>query len=196
MDKSNQKNSPPQVHRLPAGILPGDFDTELIGDRNTRKVYGLSNGTTVPFAEINPALKASLFEMMLSDDLAMADLAGMDHEAALEEFTFCVYGAADHLPDFKADGTPGTADNFLCGANCRCLAWKSKCIMLNGTPLTTRQLEITKLMASDMPDKAIAAELGITPSTLDDHKRQLYKKAGVQSKPGLIIEAVNQKVIQ
>ena len=196
MDKSNQKNSPPQVHRLPAGILPGDFDTELIGDRNTRKVYGLSNGITVPFAEINPALKASIFEMMLNDYPAMADLAGMDGEAALEEFAYCVYGGADHQPDFKADGTPGTADNFLCGTNCRCLNWKSKCIMLNGTPLTTRQLEMTRLMASDLPDKAIAAELGITPSTLDDHKRQLYKKAGVQSKPGLIIEAVNQKVIQ
>jgi len=61
--------------------------------------------------------------------------------------------------------------------------------------LTTRQLEIVKLSASDLCDKQIADQLGITVSTLNSHKHLAFEKLNVHSKSGMITEAFNSKLI-
>lgn len=194
--KSKQKNPPPQVHPLMAGLLPGDHGTELFANRDTRQVYAMHNGQRIPFRELNSALRAKLYEMMVIDPIAMADLAHLDHEAALEEFAFCLFGGADHEADFAADGSVSVPENFLCGENCKCVKWQSKSITLNGHPLTKRQLEVCQKLASDDPDKKIAADLHITPSTLDGHKKVMFGMAGVNSKAGFVKRAITDKVIQ
>jgi len=196
MDKSTTKKHPPQVHQLMAGLLPGDHGTELFANRDTRKVYGITNGQRQAFHELDDYIRNKITELMFGDPIAMDDLAHLDHEAALEEFAFCLFGAADHEADFSADGTMSTPENFLCGDNCKCIRWPSKNITLNGHRLTERQLEICQRLASDDPDKKIAADLNISQSTLDIHKKQLFGKAGVNSKAGFVMRAVTDKVIQ
>lgn len=61
--------------------------------------------------------------------------------------------------------------------------------------LTPRQLEIVKLCASDLCDKQIADQLGISISTLNSHKHLAFEKLNVHSKSGLITEAINSKII-
>jgi len=195
-DKCKTKKQDLQVHSLPAGLIPGDHRTELFGIRETRKVFALSNGRTIPFAQINPAQKAEIFELMLNDPAAMHDLRDMDHDAALEEFAFCMYGDADSTPDFLANGAAAPSENFRCSANCRCLAWKSKCIMLNGHKLTPHQVKISQALASDKPDKAIANDLNMAHSTLNTHKQNLFIAAGVKNKAGFVRKAMKHKVIQ
>ncbi|KIQ22882.1 hypothetical protein RT99_06050 [Flavobacterium sp. MEB061] len=67
---------------------------------------------------------------------------------------------------------------------------------MDGTALTIREIQIVNLMASDLPDKQIAEKLKIAKSTLNTHKQNLFEKAGVKSKSGLITKAINQKIIQ
>jgi len=195
MIKDNENYPHLQAKRLPAGLLPGDFSLELFGVRETRKVFALSDGSTIPFNKIPPEIKALLFEQMLRDDIAMDDLKDLPHDEALEEYAFCMYGAADSKADFTPDGLPGEAENFICGVNCRCLQWRKKQLTLNGNRLTPHEVRVIHMLASDRPDKQVAAELSIAPATLDTHKNNIYKKGGVQSKAGLITEAINQNVI-
>lgn len=191
--KSTIKN---QIHQIPAGLLPGDKRTEIFGDRKTKKVFFVSNGETFQFKDIEPLKKAQIFEQLLNDDLAFEDLKHLQPEEATERFAFCIYGAADHIADFNENGQLNKADNFICSNNCKCLRWKSKSITIDGIPLTRREIQIVNLMASDLPDKQIALKLKISKSTLDTHKRNLFEKASVQSKSGLITKAINQKIIQ
>ena len=196
LNKSTTNYAPEQIHRIPAGIMVGDTATELFGDRATKKVYGISNGQTIPFENLSKQKLESIYEQMILDNVAMNDLKHLPAEKAIEEYAFCIFGAADSDPDFDANGKLGKADNFICSSNCRCLRWNSKSITINGIALTSRQVTITNLLASDKPDKQIASELKISESTLDSHKRKLYEKVGVNSKAGLIMEAVKSKVIQ
>ena len=193
--KSNTLNNTMQGQNLPAGIIPGDFGTELFGIKETRKVFALSNGATIPFENINRVLKAKIYEMMMKDDRAMIDLQHLTVDEALEEFAFCLYGSADGAPDFTPCGTPGKTENFRCSANCRCLKWNSKNITINGNSLTPREITVLNQLNSDKPDKQIAAELDIKVPTLAQHKKNLYEKAGVQSRPGLIEAALNENLI-
>ena len=195
--KATQKNPPLQpVHKLVAGIMPDDKSTEIFGCRETKKVFGISQGKTFPFSALEPAKRAAVYQKMLNDSAAMADLKDMDAKEALEQFAFCIYGSADYIPDFDAEGNLGPGENFLCGKSCRCLKWSSKTITLDGHPLTRRQVEIITLLATDKADKEIAAELNIAESTLSTHKSQIYERFRVNCRSGLIRKAINQKVVQ
>jgi DNA-binding CsgD family transcriptional regulator len=196
LNKSTQKKSGSQIHRPPAGIFPGDFGTEIFGRRHDRKVFALCNGINIPFNQINPVLRARIYEMMLNDPQAIADLKHLPYDEALEEFAFCVFGQLDHNPDFNPDGSLGQPENFICGGDCNCQNWKSKAMTLNGHKLTPREIEVAQHLATDSPDKAIAHRLNMAEHTLVTHKRNLYNKAGVQSKSGFTRKAITQKVVQ
>ena len=193
---TNYSNLQQIVHQLPAGLLQEDNRTELFGCRESKKVYVLSQGKTISFKELNPVKKALIFERLLNDDAAMNDLQHLSQQEALEQFAFCIYGAADHDADFSENGFLNESDNFLCSNSCKCINWKSKVITIDKIPLTIRQLEIIQLMASDLCDKQIADKLGISESTLDSHKTKMFEKFGVHSKSGMITKAVQHKIIQ
>ena len=184
------------IHQIQAGLMIGDASTELFGCRETKRVFALSNGHTVKFEELNPTKRALIFEKLLSDEVAVQDLKDLPQAEAIERFAFCVYGAADHEPDFDCNGNLKQADNFICSNNCKCLKWESKNISIEGNKLTPREIEIVTLLASDQPDKQIADELGITESTLNTHKKHLFDKFHVLSKSGLITKAISYKIIQ
>jgi DNA-binding CsgD family transcriptional regulator len=191
--KSTKEN---QIHQIPAGLLLGDKRTEIFGCRTTKKTFFVTNGQTSHFNEICGKKKALIFEQLLNDDVAVEDLKHLPQEEAIENFAFCIYGAADHEADFCENGDLHKADNFICSNNCQCLKWKSKSITVDGIALTSREIQIVTLMASDLADKQIASELKISESTLNTHKHNLFEKASVHSKSGLITKAINQKIIQ
>lgn len=191
--KSNIQNL---IHRIPAGIMPGDLSTNLISERDTKKVFSVSNGKTIAFDELNPKMRAQIFEKLLNDETAIEDLKHLPQKEAIEHYAFCIYGAADSASDFSPDGILQEADNFICSNNCICLNWKSKKLKIDGEVLTARQLEISQLFATDLCDKEIAEKLNICLSTLDTHKKKLFEKCNVSSKTGLVIKLIAHKIIQ
>jgi DNA-binding CsgD family transcriptional regulator len=140
-------------------------------------------------------MRAQIFTKLLDDPKAMEDLKHLNQDQAIEQFAFCIYGDADNNPDFCPDGQLKQPDNFICGNNCQCLKWESKKIKINGNRLTIREIEIPQQLATDKSDKMIADELGISQSTLDTHKSHLFEKAGVYSKAGLIVAAIDKKIV-
>jgi two-component system, NarL family, response regulator NreC len=66
-----------------------------------------------------------------------------------------------------------------------------------GSPtLTPRQLEVLRLIAQGKRMKEIAAELGLSVRTIEDHKAQLQRTLGVDSTAELVKFAVRQGLIQ
>ena len=184
------------IHRLPAGMMHDDASTELFGCRTSKKMFAISKGTTIPFEKLEPTKRAKIFERLLNDPVAMEDLKHLSQNEAIENFAFCVFGAADSEADFCNTGELKEADNFICSNNCKCLKWQSKKITVDGEQLTSRQLEIAQLLATDLCDKQIADKLGITISTLDTHKKTLFEKCNVHSKTALVIKLIDEKIIQ
>lgn len=192
-DKCNQNSL---IHQLPAGLLVGDFRTEVFAERQTKKVFLISNGQTLPFNQLDSYKKSQILQNYLSDEVAVKDLSHLSENEALNQYAFCVLGAADSNADFDCDGNLKADDNFICSNNCQCLKWKSKNITVNGIALSKRKIEIIQLLATDLCCKQIADKLCITESTLDTHKSQLFKLFKVHSTTGLIREAINQKIVQ
>jgi len=58
--------------------------------------------------------------------------------------------------------------------------------------LTKRELEILSLIAQEFTSVQIANYLNIRISTVESHRRNMFKKLQVQSVVGLVIEALKQ----
>ena len=54
--------------------------------------------------------------------------------------------------------------------------------------LTSRELEVCELLLAGLQTRAIAAELGISPSTVEKHRLKVFEKIGADSVPMLIHE--------
>ncbi len=61
------------------------------------------------------------------------------------------------------------------------------CCIADSLSLSTRELQITQGVFDDMPEKAIARELGISPHTVHTHLDRLYHKLQVSSRVALVV---------
>ena len=58
--------------------------------------------------------------------------------------------------------------------------------------LTKRELEILSLIAQELTSGQIANYLNISITTVESHRRNMFRKLEVQSVVGLVIEALKQ----
>lgn len=62
--------------------------------------------------------------------------------------------------------------------------------------LTARQREILQLVAEGQSTKEIAANLGVTPKTVESHRAQLMHRLGIRGLPALVRAALRLGLIQ
>lgn len=68
---------------------------------------------------------------------------------------------------------------------------------LNGsTPLSRREHEVLRLLASNNGNKEIAANLGISVRTVESHRRRLMEKLGIHSLAELVRFAIRHHIIE
>ena len=61
--------------------------------------------------------------------------------------------------------------------------------------LTKRELEIVSLICREYSTKQIAAELVISPHTIETHTKNIRKKIGVYTLVGVAVAAIRNKII-
>ena len=62
--------------------------------------------------------------------------------------------------------------------------------------LTKRELQILELIASELTTEQIAQNLHISIPTVESHRRNMFRKLGVQSVVGLVKEALKNNWIK
>ena len=63
-------------------------------------------------------------------------------------------------------------------------------------PLTTRELEVLRLVAGGRSNKQIATELGISRRTVESHRESLMRKLGIRTVAGLTRFALEQGLLE
>jgi DNA-binding NarL/FixJ family response regulator len=65
----------------------------------------------------------------------------------------------------------------------------------NNVQLTKREIEILKLIASELTNQEIADRLFISPRTVHSHRRNLMQKVGVKNTAGLVRFAIEKAIL-
>ncbi len=60
---------------------------------------------------------------------------------------------------------------------------------------TTREKEFLQLACSDKTYKQIAGEMHLSERTIDGYRESLFEKLNVQSRTGMVLEAIRQKLV-
>jgi DNA-binding NarL/FixJ family response regulator len=69
--------------------------------------------------------------------------------------------------------------------------------ILKGAPkLTPRETQVLKLVADGLPNKGVAAELGISIKTVEKHRQQVMNKLNIHEVAGLTRHAISTGVIE
>ena len=192
-DKTTNFSAIPQA----AGLMPNDSTIEFIGNRRTKQVMWMQNGCNHYFTDIPLEYFLLLKKAYLRDPKAVWFLSSVTPHLnqQVELYTYYLYGEIDSTPDIK-NGKLSASENFRHSRNCPSLLWNSKNINIRSHILTPRQLIIIdSILIQNLPDKAIAAVLGISITTLDFHKAKLLKAVGVTNKMELQKLALKYKVI-
>jgi len=63
-------------------------------------------------------------------------------------------------------------------------------------PLTTRQLEILRLIARGETTRSIADGLGLSIKTVEAHRSQIMHRLQIHDVPGLVLFAVREGIIR
>ena len=61
--------------------------------------------------------------------------------------------------------------------------------------LSERELEVLKLIEKEFTTEQIAEQLHITTSTIETHRHNMFKKAGVKNVIGLLKYAIREELI-
>ena len=61
--------------------------------------------------------------------------------------------------------------------------------------LSERELEVLKLIEKELTTEQIAEQLQVTVSTIETHRRNMFKKAEVKNVVGLLKYAIKEELI-
>ena len=61
--------------------------------------------------------------------------------------------------------------------------------------LSERELEVLKLIAQELTTEQIAEQLQVTVSTIETHRRNMFRKAEVKNVIGLLKYAIKEELI-
>lgn len=61
--------------------------------------------------------------------------------------------------------------------------------------LTAREQEFLQLACSEYTYQYIAAEMKVSESTIETYRKSLFQKFGVQSRTGMVLEAIRRKLV-
>ena len=183
------------------GVLQADSDLELVLQDEDR-TDGLA-----PFAR--PPLDAVVWDVShgraLADEVRALASAGVAVvalvEADLERAIARSAGALGVLPRSVAEEALIAAVHAVCAGLSVSGPEPARPPTFDDSgpssiePLTARELEVLRLVAEGLANKAIAARLGIRESTVKDHVNAFLGKLGAQSRTEAVTLAIRQGLI-
>jgi len=61
--------------------------------------------------------------------------------------------------------------------------------------LTEKEIEFLKLACNDITYKQVAAEMHLSERTVDGYRENIFKKLNVQSRTGMVLEAIKRNIV-
>lgn len=180
--------------KLPAGIVDRDFEFFL----HQGKLMVIHDGKIKSFDSMPASLVAHLEELLSGNDDANLCLDCMDlmepHER-LRQFVMCRFSSFDLVADIMENGNM-SPEFTLCEKRGRCPYEGMLCVSLKKMyGISSRELQVIRMIAMDIPVKLIADNLDISINTVSTHIQNIRTKLGEYTMRGVMRWAFEHDLI-
>lgn len=185
--------------KLPAGIV--DHDVEFFLFKGN--LMFLHNGRARSFDKLPAEIIFSLNDLLSSipdadlclDCMDPQEPAGMSVELRrLYQFVLCRFSSFDLVADIT-EGGHMAPEHTLCDKRGRCPYEGILCVPVAKSKLSSRELEVIRMLPEDLPFKLIADRMGITTNTVRTHIQNIQNKIGVHSHRAILAWAYEHDLI-
>jgi DNA-binding CsgD family transcriptional regulator len=180
--------------KLPAGMVDRDFEFFLYQGN----LMVMHNGKIKSFDTMPAKLKYYLVDILANDPDANLCLDCMNIHDTLErlrQFVLCRFSSFDLVADIT-EGGHMSPEFTLCEKRGRCHYEGTLCLSFADTSkLSSRELEVIRFIAQDLPNKLIADKMDISVNTVSTHIQAIQNKIGVHSKYGILSWAFKHDLI-
>ncbi|MHB8209177.1 response regulator transcription factor [Mucilaginibacter sp.] len=185
------------MNHLPAGLINNQYEffanTEL-------HAFCLTQGRVIPFEEFDESLLSLVEAEMMKFPVKIFNIHKMGFTGRVEvirQFLLCNYGGFDNSADM-ADSKLQPTEYWPCPLRGKCAFEGKICDGLktdSGQILSTREIQVVKLIASGHMDKEIASHLKIKLNTVTTHTKNIRTKTGLFRKPDITRFAYQNQLI-
>ncbi|HVB87478.1 MAG TPA: response regulator transcription factor [Candidatus Dormibacteraeota bacterium] len=163
----------------------------VVLDLTIPEVTGLEVLTTGK--QDSPSTEFLILSMHFSDELARealrcGALAYVLKSDADSELLVAVDHIRHHQPFFTTTLAISMARNFVDGVGADTVN--------DGLRLTDREIEVIQLLAAGRSNKEAAADLGVSPRTIESHRNRIMKRLEFKSFSELVRFAVREKLVE
>jgi DNA-binding CsgD family transcriptional regulator len=167
---------------IPAGLA--DKNIEFFS--RDGELYSIQDGHRYTYPDMPQEHLLFLWKQITDDETGRATVAHLRKEDRVKTYSICRFGGCNSTPDSSEDlNLMDPAEYFDCGLRGGKCPWEGKrCkeILAERGVISTRQLEIMKLVAAGLFNKEIADRLQISENTVANHLANIFDKLGDRSR--------------
>ncbi|HWG59137.1 MAG TPA: response regulator transcription factor [Candidatus Acidoferrales bacterium] len=146
--------------------------------------------TTRAIREISPETEILIFAVHFSEGVAREALRSGARGYVLKsdaerELISAVERVRHHQPYFTNRLAETMAETFIYGSD-----------DAEGSPLTPREIEVTRLLAEGKSNKEVGSVLGVSPRTAESHRNRVMRKMNFASFSELVRFAVRHNLVE
>lgn len=170
---------------IPPGVISG---TEIF--TSGENLLALHQGHLYTWPDFPESILNAVGKYLEEKDIkAYQALEHLEESERLYQYMSCRFGSYDATPDICDKGVV-TPDKKACSCSSCPLAGIHK----NVAELTTREVDVVKLIAADLPVKLIADRLCVSIDTVKTHRSNIYRKTGNHSNVALTRWAIENDI--
>ncbi len=180
-------------------VLPGILDNGIEFFVSNDQVKAITNGKVLDFTELPFATIQILEEAIEADKEVKMHLLDMHPNSKfkrLEQFTKCRFGGLDYQADLSHEGVQA-GEYWDCPLRGKCASEGVLCkaASINGSKLTSQDVQFAKLLATDATNEVIAGEMNLPMGSFHLAKKKYYQKLGISTKQESTILAQRHNLI-
>jgi DNA-binding CsgD family transcriptional regulator len=162
---------------IPGALLNSSIEIFTANGR----VMAITEGATYEWEKIPARVREKLRELLHSDPQALELLQDYSQNERLRIYAKCRFGGFNATPDIDVCGT-ANSEHWDCSCtDCPLQSHFRNTLAVKNGILSSREIEVAKLIAQGYLGKIISDRLNICESTINTHKRHLFEKVGVSS---------------
>jgi len=178
--------------RIPPGLSANE--TEIVWDSINKDLLVFHNGRRYLFSETPKVVLNQFLDELINDQeaLYLFDKFGPKlMEDRLYIYCKCKYGGFSWEPDAFEGVTKPECWDCGCAGKCILKPLLRGALQVENGKLTAREIEVIRALTTNEYHigDAVASDLGISSSTLNKHKANIYHKIGVDSIQALAVWA-------